>query len=250
MRAPSIGIGIGVGLASRGGSSFVPPSISGNVLWLRADMGVTLNATRVSGWADQSGTGDANKNVAQATEGKQPLFNASDANFNGHPSFTYSNVRLDCLQSGTWATPMPNPATWFIVARQSTFALCFFTDGIVGTNRQSMYQHTPAGAETQITSGTALTAAGKLSDAGTFVLGGVFGASGKIYRNAKTAIASGTTGTQTLTGLTIGALYDAAQFAINGQIAEVIGYNRALTQAEVETVLTYLGTRYAIAIGA
>jgi hypothetical protein len=52
-----------------------------------------------------------------------------------------------------------------------------------------------------------------------------------------------------LTALKVGVAQTEA-FGWSGQIAEVIGCNRALTQAEVETVLTHLGTRYAIAIGA
>jgi hypothetical protein len=249
MRAPAIGIGIGVGLASRGGSSFVPPSISGNVLWLRADMGVTLNATRVSGWADQSGTGDANKNVAQATAGNQPLFNASDASFNGHPSLTFASARSDMLNSGAWAAPMPNPATWFVVAQLVAAQIAVMIDGQGASNRHLLYNNTAAGAERVVLSGAALTAAGTLNGIGAFVMAGVMGTSGKLYMNARTAAASGTTGTQTLTALRIGAAYTSAGFW-DGEIAEVIGYNRALTQAEVETVLAYLGARYAIAIGA
>lgn len=43
-------------------------------LWLRADLGITLNATTVSAWADQSSAGN---NATQATAGFQPLFVAS-----------------------------------------------------------------------------------------------------------------------------------------------------------------------------
>jgi hypothetical protein len=399
MRAPSIGIGIGVGLASRGGSSFVPPSISGNVLWLRADMGVTLptadttadttgwtgvkatlagntitdsldvgdeahyasrdipgsvvgrrgtlkvelkagtrtwarvqwgnaspgdnfayinlatgavgttgaatvsasivdkgggwyeltlvgpvvattfafiviaeadndvlytgNGTgtilmrnfwaqqhSVSQWDDQSGTGDANKNVAQATAGNQPLFNASDANLGGRPSLTFSKARKDRLVSGTWTVANPSPATWFLVGSltsRDSGGYSLAVDGIVGTNRQGL--GTSNGNGLIAFSGTILTDGAFTT--GKFVQCGVMGASGKIYVNAKTAAASATTGTQTLTGLSVGT--DAGNTTGNvwdGQIAEVIGYNRALSQGEVETVLTYLGTRYAIAIGA
>jgi hypothetical protein len=234
-----------------GASAWVPPAISGNVLWLRADMGVTLNATRVSGWADQSGTGDANKNVAQGTADNQPLFNASDANLGGRPSLTFAKARSDYLASGVWGTAMPNPATWFIagrVASRNTNGTALL-DGVAGTNRHlTQLDATKA----ILYSGSVLNSA-LVSVPSLVVYCSIFGASGKSYINAKTAAASGDTGSQTLTQLRVGAATGgtpAAGYYFDGEIAEVIGYNRALTQGEVETVLAYLGARYAIAIGA
>ena len=58
-----IGIGIGPGFGQRG-PAFLPTNINGVQLWLRADKGYAAGT-----WADQSGTGDANKNATQATAG-------------------------------------------------------------------------------------------------------------------------------------------------------------------------------------
>ncbi len=68
---------------------FLPTDIAGAVLWLRADMGVTLNGTDVSAWADQSGNGN---NVAQGTASAQPLYDAENADLNNRPSITYANA--------------------------------------------------------------------------------------------------------------------------------------------------------------
>lgn len=54
-------------------NSWSPLSIA-PALWLRADMGVTLNAGNVAAWADQSGNG---RHFVQATAGEQPLYSAS-----------------------------------------------------------------------------------------------------------------------------------------------------------------------------
>jgi hypothetical protein len=50
---------------------FVPTSLPGVILWLRADRGIVPNGTTVSGWNDQSGHGN---NVTQATAANQPTF--------------------------------------------------------------------------------------------------------------------------------------------------------------------------------
>lgn len=46
---------------------------------------VTLNGSTVAAWLDKSLLG---RDYLQATSANQPVFNASDANFNGHPSLT------------------------------------------------------------------------------------------------------------------------------------------------------------------
>jgi hypothetical protein len=235
------------------GGGWSPLSISGNVLWLRADKGVTLVSGRVSQWDDQSRTGDANKNVAQATAGKQPLFNASDANLGGRPSFTFSKTRKDRLRSGTWAVSNPSPATWFAVGSltsRDTGGYTLLTDGIAAAPvRQALLTSNTTALAAY--AGSFLVGPTDSFTTGKFVMGGVFGTSGKLYVNARTAIASGTTGTGTLTGQTVGNDWsDATGNCWDGEIAEVIGYNRALSQAEVETVLAQLGAYYNITIGA
>jgi hypothetical protein len=44
---------------------------SGLIVWLRSDMGITLNGSDVSSWADQSGNGN---DVAQAVAANQPAY--------------------------------------------------------------------------------------------------------------------------------------------------------------------------------
>ena len=80
----------GFGVQLQGQNYLVTPAqVPGLVGWWRADLGVTLNGSTVSAWADQSGAGN---NVSQGVTGNQPTFNASDAHFNGAPSFTYNGT--------------------------------------------------------------------------------------------------------------------------------------------------------------
>lgn len=56
-------------------STFVDPrSVSGCIFWVRADLGITLNGSNVSAWADQTASG---MNLVQATASSQPAYNAS-----------------------------------------------------------------------------------------------------------------------------------------------------------------------------
>lgn len=73
VRAMPLGIGLGLGMMGRrsGASVFTPATISGCVMWVRADLGITLNAGNVSAWADQSGAGN---HATQGTGVQQPAY--------------------------------------------------------------------------------------------------------------------------------------------------------------------------------
>lgn len=56
-------------------------------LWLRPEAPfVTLNATDLASWNDQSGSGN---DFAQGVGASQPAYNATDPDFNGHPSVQF-----------------------------------------------------------------------------------------------------------------------------------------------------------------
>jgi hypothetical protein len=86
--------GLHAGDQYSGGSQQIPnacacgiSSFPGVVDWLESDLGITLNVSAVSAWADQSGLGN---NAVQATGAAQPSYTASDANWNGKPSLTFA----------------------------------------------------------------------------------------------------------------------------------------------------------------
>ncbi|MEM6641610.1 MAG: hypothetical protein AAF616_01410 [Bacteroidota bacterium] len=63
-----------------------PGGVTNNLnLWLKADQGVTLNATNVSAWADQAGSVD----FTQAASGNQPEFSTDF--INGNPAIRFNN---------------------------------------------------------------------------------------------------------------------------------------------------------------
>jgi hypothetical protein len=74
--------------------------------WFRADLGVTLNAGKVSAWNDQVGAA----HFVQATPASQPVYTAADATLAGLATFTADGVD-DIL---TAPAPSNPPGTVFI----------------------------------------------------------------------------------------------------------------------------------------
>lgn len=89
---------------------WTPKMLPNLKLWLRADLGVTLNGSNVSTWADQSGNGN---NVTQGTANKQPLYVASDANIRNKPVLDFDGVRHQ-LQ-GDYGAALTGAKNWSLI---------------------------------------------------------------------------------------------------------------------------------------
>jgi hypothetical protein len=250
-----LGIGLGVSRSTGGGVPLPPfdiADISGLVAWYDAANGITKDGSnRVSAWANQV-TGDPNTNLAQATPGNQPLWNATDANLNNQPSVTFSSSRHDQMSTPAWATPLPNPATWVCFGRLTSIDYPYVSihDGLGDPYRNVAY-YLQSTTKLHLLSGTWPTdvLAGDAEANGTeFAHVEVFGLSGRIYQQSYTPY-EGSTGTQTQQGLIVGNAYTGTQW-FNGQIAELYAFDRALSQAEVEQILNWGGAKYGITIGA
>ena len=87
-----IGIGLGIpGTARRLAAPFTPASLSSQLCWLRADLGVT-NPSGVSAWANQYAT-TPDRDYAQSVAGSRPTYTASSAPFNSLPIIGNANTR-------------------------------------------------------------------------------------------------------------------------------------------------------------
>jgi hypothetical protein len=96
-----------IATASGVSAPLVPPA--GSALWLRADLGITLNVGNVSAWADQSGNG---LDVSQGTAANQPLYVASWKN--SKPAMTFDGVS-EVLSRATVAFTAGSALTVFVV---------------------------------------------------------------------------------------------------------------------------------------
>lgn len=238
-----IGLGMGVSFGGTPAKAFVPTDINGIELWLRADKGYTSGV-----WTDQSGTGDTNKNCSQATSGKRPTLNASDAAYNNQATLSFLASASQYLQSGTWATPLVQPFTLCVVGNDDGAA----ADEWWIDNNQS--------PETELfnnavgvygfSAGTSLNTTVPTSNVPRAWIITVSSGTATIYMNAKTAVKSGACGSQGFTGTTLGSWYGGSSFFLNGKIAEVLKFNTALSSSDRGKLYDYFGTRYGITIGA
>ena len=215
-------------------SGFLPSDLPNLALWSRADAGVYVNAGTVSTWYDLSGN---SRTWTQGVVGAQPIYTASA--INGLPALTFDGARY--MQAATGAT-YGKPVTVFLVARYTAAsANQYFFDG--ATNN-TLVMHNVSGTN-EIFAGNLLPYGAQTINQ-WYVMGGTFnGASSIVSLNGIEV--TGNAGSLSNTGFTLGA-WGGIGFFLNGDIAEVVVYNAALTLAQRTQVSRYLGTKYNIAV--
>jgi hypothetical protein len=242
------GIGIANSIAIGGGApvAWSPAILSGAVFWVRSDLGITLNSTTVSAWANQVGA-DANTHLVQGTAGNQPVYSASDANFGGRPSLQFTTAPRFMKSAGTWASTLTQPLTWLAVVRTgSTTSRKVLIDGATGyrntidlaatTNYTGMY----AGATLAETTGRASS---------TLAIACAFnGVSSSLYVNAAAAVASGNASSQGMNALTVGTLDNGVSSPWNGYVAELVAMSGIISASDRTAWFAYAAARYGITI--
>jgi len=94
---------------------FSPSDISNLIVDYDASLGITLNGDDVSDWDDQSGNSN---DLAQTTASKQPLFIASDSDFNNNPSLSFDALTFEELNRATFTGgPVTQIGTIIIVVK-------------------------------------------------------------------------------------------------------------------------------------
>jgi len=99
---------------------FSPSSISGLVLDLDGDKGITL-ATGVSAWADQQIA--TPYNFSKATTTQQPAYTATDPNLHNHGSVNFDGAATGADNMLSTGTDPLRPAGGFLVAVAGKFVL-------------------------------------------------------------------------------------------------------------------------------
>ncbi len=222
-------------------------------LWLRADLGVTLNGTDISSWADQSGLGNT---FSQATAAKQPPYNAVDANLNNMPSI--GPFHEADLHSLLWAgtTGQPPPYSVFMVIYNITNAVSKYAWGSSGAVQSDFYINDGL----RFISGNVdiVTAAGT-GWSGKYIAGGdspITTGTVAVYHNAITAKATSAVGSEPPDLFSYGQrrigryAESGVNFAFPGTIAEIVVLGHVATLAERTALMNYFGSRYDITIGA
>jgi hypothetical protein len=211
------------------------------VAWYRADLGITI-ATGVSAWADQSATGDANKNLTQVVAGRQFTYSTSDAALGNAASIQGGATKS--IQSGAWGASLSQPLTilWSGIASTTAEQIVVQTGGAL------FVESTPATATCTANAGLNLVGTGTNLTAKHVGAVEFNGASSAIYVNSRTAANSGATGAGTVPNIFVGNVSDGGALPWLGSLHELVFINRILSASELAKLMIYMGARIGQAI--
>ncbi len=235
------------GGAAAGG--FDPKSLPNLAFWCRSDLGVTLDGSgNVETWADQSGVGDPNQDLTQATSGQRPVYVASNTAFGGRPTLGTSTTSDEVrgLASGTWSTSLAQPATWYHVFRLpssgATVVYLRLSPGGITSGCHSVY-----GSPSALYAGTTSLVSFTVSADDVHVLCVVYdGSSSAVYvDDASTPVNTGDVGSDACASLYTGTWpAEASRY----EQAEILAYGASHDEATRRRVMRALGARYGVTV--
>lgn len=257
-----------------------PTEIDDLALWLRADLGVTIVSGRVSSWADQSGNG---RDATQATAALRPILVANEINGESVIRFASdaATMAYNLLTTPSFQSFPSNSGSLFFVCKKlvtgddfgqilgtfngvidadAKWDVSFNIDGVDGNYKYYTFNYTlfyPG--EGGI--GTTLTPTGDAKKYGwtneflMFYMQKTASDNSFIWHNAKEVDAANGNpimidGPPLAMPINIGAdslnVGPTTTSGLNGDIAEIILFDRALTNIERQRVEQYLSKRYAL----
>ncbi len=253
-----------------------PGGVTGNLqTWLRADAGITLSSSEVTDWADQSG----NSNNATGKAGNRPDILDGTLNFNNSVSFTSANE--DFLSGANGGFYSQN--YFMVVIPDNTISSASGAEVVYNGDRNVADGIDYDGGATDFAGFVFGSFTGAFTN--EVALHGV--GSGTGWRSALTGTATIPSGTPYLFNVTdnstssptstdiyqdgviisnntantftsssdlpyqIGAYFDtvgAVQDPFDGQVAEIINFSTARTDAERRRIQSYLAVKYGITL--
>lgn len=235
---------ITLGASARG---LDPKAISGLIQWSKADAIFQADNTALASWPDLS---TANNPFEQATGGNQPTYRTNVVN--GKPVVRFNGTSSKMLLQNN-ATIGGN-YTIFVVTKTNANRQQNFIDGDGGSNRVFQFRYS---ADNNIQHIGFNTGGSPFTDSGPSFTGSNFNIMEAVrrmsdveaYVNGATNGLTASTGTnQSLSRkLTMG-VYNVSEAYLDGDIAEVLYYNSALTNAQRRTIEEGLAAAYGIGI--
>ncbi|MEQ6122914.1 T9SS type A sorting domain-containing protein [Pseudotenacibaculum sp. MALMAid0570] len=239
-----------------------PPSVSGNILWLRADIGVT-GVAEVTNWADQSGSGFNATNTGTGPAKLGDGVATDGLNFNPTIQFTEASSQdLEITGGGVLGNATNYDHIWIYAVTESnsaTNASHAFSNAVTGGNVELEVPTTGSLLSLDNATGTTLTTAwGGTANVFNIWNGGSSsgtstpsGTNKAIYRDGL-QLATNNTGagvqfTSNNSSSFIGSDASGANF-FDGQIAEIMVFNTAPTSAEQQKIQSYLAIKYGITL--
>lgn len=238
-------------------NAFLPNSIAGSLLWVRADTGITKDGgDLVSAWSDM--TGQSN-NLAQGTGGNQPLYEA--AGFNGFKSILFDGSSdWMGLSDGTLCahvTGTDKPYTIAFALQHVSITsndVWFAFDENAGTSRDVFYETAPTSlSHNRVDDASGVFGGGLTANLDTSARRYVIVYSGTTTEIFKDNVSIGSVacnaGAATFDRFTIGAQRiagGAASSFSNIRIAEIVVYDTALGVADRASLDAYFSSRYGL----
>lgn len=215
---------------------FVPTDIAGLTLWLKADALALSDNDPIATWTDSSGNGN---DATNGTAGQQPLYKTNI--INGKPV-----ARFDGTDDGLVYTTGVTDCTVFCVASLIALTVDYAPFAISGTGGFRMVSKVPANNNWGTFANSAPVSAGEDLALGTFnyLELKTSGTALTLYRNGVQK-ATDTNHSQGTSGNQVGKEGGAGRF-VNADIAELLVYDTALSDANRGLVETYLAAKYAI----
>lgn len=220
-----------------------PQSITGLNVWFRADAGLTTDSSGgISSWINQANTATS---ATQTTAAKRPILSGASAN--GKPAVRFDGVD-DTLATNITSSAAAEQTIIVVAKGQNYQSMVRFQ------NAATPYIVYPWGNKNYIISSDnngAGIASGLVDNewnigVARYKSGTASGM--QTFRNGK-LIAQRTSAAATLPSapLTIGAYLGSSEFA-KADIAEILVYNRALTESERQGVEQYLSQKYSVTV--
>jgi hypothetical protein len=220
---------------------FSPASISGLALWLKADAGVTLSGSNVTGWADQSGNGKH-----ATVYNNPPEFSA--VGLNGRPTIIFSEGAESALTGAQVLGSVP--CTIVCVVE-------FYSDQEIGVFFQQFAEADYVAAYRGFTNGFnfkqyRIYNGENLSSDNIMELNVAYqftaivnGANSFLFLNG-TQSANDDSGGLTPEGAYFVGRWEGGSRSTDVKISEVLCYSKALSSTERQQIDSYLSVKYAL----
>jgi hypothetical protein len=229
-------------------SAFAPNRISGCVFWIRADQGLYQDTGKVTPavsdtdpvalWEDLSGNG---YDVSQATAAKRPILKKSV--INGQDAVRFDAVDDFLDRASTPATTQPYTVVAFIDSNGvSTYS--YMVDADVSADRSTLFKNDPRATTFGMVAGAPTLNATVADTTAPSILIGVFNTSSSNLR-VNGSDTTGTVGSNVFNGITVGARQTGDNI-MQGDIMELIVYDKELVAADFANLETYANNRYGI----
>ncbi|MFO7922972.1 MAG: hypothetical protein R6U58_04700, partial [Bacteroidales bacterium] len=213
------------------------PVTDGLVLHLDAGALEFDNNDPVDRWDDLSGF---NNYASQATGVNQPTFNTGI--LNGNPAVSFDGTN-DYLETDAFSSALSQPNTVFVVWKTNSTGTQVVVDGIDNNHRHGIYQGTQGGDNVAFFAGS-VQSYSRTTPIDPIITSAIFNGTGsEIWENGESK-ATGDIGEHSLTGVTVGVRQGNSNYFLDGDVAEILVYDRALTENERVQVELYLDGKY------